>query len=129
RVCVAAFSEQRMRRLRGLIGPRLCSSASPREVTALVSAATITGSAKASSTKARSKSPYQCLQVPESHGRVKILTRRFLSAAHARGLKVHVWTIDDPVDMNRLLDMGVDGIFTDQPSVLKAVLIDRGQWT
>ena len=41
---------------------------------------------------------------------------------------MHVWTIDDPAEMNRLLDLGVDGIMTDKPTVLKQVLTDRGQW-
>ena len=41
---------------------------------------------------------------------------------------MHVWTIDDPTEMDRLLDLGVDGIMTDRPSELKAVLVGRGQW-
>jgi glycerophosphoryl diester phosphodiesterase len=57
-----------------------------------------------------------------------IVDRRFLDVAHARGLPVHVWTIDDPTEMERLLDLGVDGIMTDRPTVLKEVLVRRGQW-
>jgi glycerophosphoryl diester phosphodiesterase len=53
---------------------------------------------------------------------------RFLAAAHRAGLPVHVWTVDDPVEMNLLLDMGVDGIMTDRPAVLKGVLEGRGGW-
>jgi glycerophosphoryl diester phosphodiesterase len=53
---------------------------------------------------------------------------RFLRAAHRRGLPVHVWTIDEADEMRRLLDLGIDGIMTDQPAVLKEVLVSRGQW-
>ncbi|MFP5488508.1 MAG: glycerophosphodiester phosphodiesterase family protein, partial [Acidimicrobiia bacterium] len=42
--------------------------------------------------------------------------------------QVHVWTIDDPDEMHRLLDVGVDGIMTDRPQHLKDVLIGRDAW-
>jgi glycerophosphoryl diester phosphodiesterase len=53
---------------------------------------------------------------------------RFVRTAHGRGLDVHVWTIDDADEMRELLDLGVDGIMTDRPAVLKSVLIERGEW-
>ncbi len=61
-------------------------------------------------------------------GPVLILDRRFVDTAHRHGLPVHVWTIDDPAEIERLLDLGVDGIMTDRPSVLKEVLVRRGVW-
>ena len=56
------------------------------------------------------------------------ITPATLARAHRRGYHVHVWTIDDADEMNRLLDLGVDGIMTDRPQVLKDVLHARGEW-
>jgi glycerophosphoryl diester phosphodiesterase len=53
---------------------------------------------------------------------------RFVAAAHASGLEVHVWTIDSPTKMHELLDLGVDGIMTDRPTELRDVLGRRGLW-
>lgn len=62
------------------------------------------------------------LQVPPSHGDTVIVDERFVSAAHDAGLAVHVWTIDEPDEMRRLVALGVDGVMTDRPSVLAEVL-------
>lgn len=70
-----------------------------------------------------------CAQVPRRAKGVTIVDERFVTTAHAHGLQVHVWTIDDPVEMVELLDLGVDGIMTDRPAVLKDVLVERGEWT
>ena len=48
--------------------------------------------------------------------------------AHRLGVRVVVWTVDDPEQMHELLDMGVDGIITDRPDLLRAVMIQRGTW-
>jgi glycerophosphoryl diester phosphodiesterase len=66
--------------------------------------------------------------VPVKQGSVTIVSDRFLKAAHRRDIVVHVWTIDEASEMERLLDMGVDGIMTDRPAVLRSVLERRGQW-
>ena len=57
-----------------------------------------------------------------------IVNESFVAAAHEQGLQVHVWTIDDPLEMTRLLDLGVDGIMTDKPKLLKNLLVERGAW-
>ena len=57
------------------------------------------------------------LQIPERRGRLQILTPRLISAAHRHGVEVHVWTVNDPGDMRRLIDAGVDGVVTDRADV------------
>ncbi len=69
--------------------------------------------------------PGAAFQVPEYSGRLHVLTPRFVRGAHANNVAVHPWTIDDPDDMRRFLDMGVDGIITDRPDVMIQVLEDR----
>ena len=57
-----------------------------------------------------------------------MVDRRFVRAAHARGLQVHVWTVNEPERMAALLDLGVDGIMTDHIETLRTVLSERGAW-
>ncbi len=64
----------------------------------------------------------QALQIPEAYGDNRIATRRFLDAAHARNLRVHVWTVNDIESMQRLIDLGVDGIMTDYPGRLVKII-------
>jgi len=71
-------------------------------------------------------SRHVALQVPlELHGQT-VVDACLVEAAHARGIAVHVWTIDEADDMDRLVELGVDGIMTDRPSVLTGVLTERG---
>jgi glycerophosphoryl diester phosphodiesterase len=60
--------------------------------------------------------------------RVPVLDRGFVERAHAIGRHVHVWTVDERAEMERLLDLGVDGLITDRTDVLREVLVERGQW-
>jgi glycerophosphoryl diester phosphodiesterase len=69
---------------------------------------------------------HAALQVPPSFGPTVIVDEEFVAAAHAAGLAVHVWTIDDPEEMARLVALGVDGIMSDRPSVLVGVLAAQG---
>ena len=65
----------------------------------------------------------QCAQVPE-----RIATGPFIRRAQAIGLQVHVWTVNKTAAMTSLLDLGADGIMTDQTEALRDILIARGQW-
>jgi glycerophosphoryl diester phosphodiesterase len=65
----------------------------------------------------------RCAQVP-----AQVATPAFVSRAHALGLHVHAWTINSPEVMRTLLDIGVDGIMTDETVALRNVLISRGEW-
>jgi glycerophosphoryl diester phosphodiesterase len=65
--------------------------------------------------------PGIALQIPPSFGDVALVTAESVAAAHDLGLEVHVWTIDDPAEMESLLGLGVDAIMTDQPARAAAV--------
>jgi glycerophosphoryl diester phosphodiesterase len=119
RVCVGSFSDARIRRLQDALGPDLCTSMGPREVARLRLDA-ISGKVHPTATG--------CVQIPESFRGVTVTNAAVVRAAHRAGLQVHVWTVDDPAAMHRLLDLGVDGIMTDRPAVLKEVLRSRAQW-
>lgn len=120
RVCCGSFSDARLARLRTSLGPALCTSLGPRATAKLAAAAY--------GAPVRSL-PAPCAQVPTHVKGRRLVTERFVRRAHELGLQVHVWTIDDPAEMTALLDMGVDGLMTDDAEALKQVLTDRGDWT
>lgn len=68
------------------------------------------------------------VMVPERHRLVNVVTRRFVRRAHRDGLGVHVWTVNRPSRMRRLLDTGVDGLVTDVPGRARRVLDEREVW-
>jgi glycerophosphoryl diester phosphodiesterase len=120
RVLLASFSGRRTKRARALVGPGTATTAGRLTVAALLAAKSVPG--------VRVPTLAVAAQVPTSHKGIRIVDRAFVEACHRSSVAVHVWTIDDAQEMARLLDLGVDGIMTDRPSVLKAVLSERGQW-
>ncbi|MCL5948158.1 MAG: glycerophosphodiester phosphodiesterase [Actinobacteria bacterium] len=65
-------------------------------------------------------------QVPVEFQGITVVDANFVKMAHRYGLAVHVWTINDTEEMERLVDLSVDGIITDRPSVLVSLLAEKG---
>ncbi|HEY2811836.1 MAG TPA: glycerophosphodiester phosphodiesterase [Acidimicrobiales bacterium] len=118
RVCIGAFSDERLERVRTLL-PGVCTSLGPMGILQLGLAA---------QGEDVPELPAPCVQVPTHYLDTEIVSAEFVDTAHRRGMQVHVWTIDEADEMVRLLDLGVDGIMTDRPKVLRDVLEQRGEW-
>lgn len=118
RVCVGSFSRTSLRRFRAR-----CPEV-PTAVSTVGVAALAMGSMPPNG---------QVFQMPMSHNvgpvTVDLVTPRNIERIHGTGRKVHVWTVDEPTTMHRLIDWGVDGIMTDRPDLLKGVLRARGMWS
>lgn len=130
RVCLASFSDHRVGRMRAAFDGTVCTSLGRRETARLLAAAYQPGTVRRILLR-RVPGPERgarAIQVPERLRGVRVLSPAVVRAAHERGLAVHVWTVDEEADMHRLLDMGVDGLVSDRPTVLRAALEGRGPW-
>ncbi len=154
RVCVVSFSASRLRATRRALDRPVCMAASPlgtamvrfggpparrgsrgphrgrlkREPAAPAAVAarrpaTVDGRPPRPLAERLARADVRCLQLP-----VPVATPSFIGRAHQLGLQVHVWTVNDRPTMEGLLDLGVDGIMTDETVTLREVLISRGQW-
>lgn len=122
RVCVASFSEQRLRRFRGRVSRPVATAAGPFDVAAL----RLLPLGRLFEVLRRTRAA--ALQVPHRRGRFTVVTPALVARAHALNKHVHVWTVDEPDEMHHLLDLGVDGLITDRTDLLRDVLVERGQW-
>lgn len=120
RVLIGSFSEERRLRALSLL-PGVATSASAAILRQVVSAAKFGLTAQVR----RSMTGIHAVQVPESVKFLRIVTPRFVRLMHATGVEVHVWTVNEESAMNRLLDMGIDGIMTDRCDVALGVLARR----
>lgn len=120
RICVGSFSALRVRAIRSALGTTAASALTAPEVASLMAASRLGPFSRIAELALPRNA--QCVQVPVSQSGVPIITKAFVDAAHRRGLVVHAWTIDDEPTMVRLLEMGVDGIVTDRPTLLRKVL-------
>jgi glycerophosphoryl diester phosphodiesterase len=115
RVCVASFSASRLRATRRALDRPVCMAASPLGAAMVRFAGPLA--------ERLAGSGVRCVQLP-----VRVATPAFIGRAHRLGLQVHVWTVNDRPTMEALLDLGVDGIMTDDTVALRDVLVSRGQW-
>ena len=120
RVIVGSFSDKRLRIFRHASGGRVATSSGPRETFRIWMAARLGRAAPLSHADA--------LQIPEDFAFIDVPDQKLIEVAHAHGLQVHVWTVNDGANMDRLLDRGVDGIITDRPDTLKELMVRRGSW-
>ena len=125
RVCLTSFSGSRLRTARGLLDRPVCMATSPAVIAAVLCTIGAPAERRQTGLLARRLEQWQvrCAQVPG-----KVASASFVRRAHALGLDVHVWTINDRAEMSRLLDLGADGIMTDDIETLREILIERGQW-
>jgi glycerophosphoryl diester phosphodiesterase len=119
RLIVGSFSDRRLQEFREASAGRVATS----------TGATLARSWLVASRVGRGVSgEASALQLPRHSRGLRVIDRRLIESAHAHGLQVHVWTVNSRLEMAELLDLGVDGIITDRPDVLKALLEERGQW-
>lgn len=133
RVCIGSFAGRRVRAARQRFGGAGCTALTAAEVGTLWVRSRLAGGPRRGLVRDRDRRDRteggRCVQVPVAVNRFVGVDRRFVDRAHHEGLPVHVWTVDEPAEMRGLLDLGVDGLMSDEPARLRAVLEDRGAWS
>ena len=124
RVCVASFSDKRRRAVLKQLSRPAASSAG----TGTMAAFLLLGPWLPRPLMRWFLRQTDLLQIPVRQGPLRLVTRRSVERAHRLGLKMHVWTINDPAEMNALFDLGVDGVMTDRADLLAGVMRERGYW-
>lgn len=120
RVLITSFSEDRRRRTTALLPGVATSASSPVVLKALLASGLgLTGRTR------QVLRGFAAVQVPERYGRLRVVTPHFIRMMHAVGVEVHVWTVNDPATMGRLLDLGVDGIVTDRCDLAVGIIAGR----
>lgn len=119
RLIVGSFSDRRLDEFRAVSEGRVATSTGAAASRSWLAASRIGRGARGEA---------RALQLPVRSRGVRVVDRRLVGVAHDRGLQVHVWTVNSPLEMTELLDLGVDGIITDRPDLLKEVLVERGEW-
>lgn len=117
RVLLTAFSDARRRRLASML-PGVAASAGRASVLRAHAASV----ARNAPLMRRAVAGANALQIPERVGRLRLLSPALVDTAHAAGLEVHVWTVNEEAEMRRLLALGIDGIVTDRADLALRVI-------
>ncbi len=118
RVCLTSFSGLRLSATRRLLPKPVCTATTPAGI----------GAIRAGLPRGLLKARFAALSVRCAQIPFSMATSSFIARARSAGLQVHAWTVNDQPTMTRLLDLGVDGIMTDQTESLRDLLISRGEW-
>ena len=118
RLVVGSFSDRRLDEFRAVAGGAVPTSAGPRTVIEWVAGAGWGRAGRA----------VDAIQVSTTYNGVRIVDRRLVELAGENQVAVHVWTVNMESEMEYLLDLGVDGIITDRPDILREVMERRGLW-
>jgi glycerophosphoryl diester phosphodiesterase len=119
RVCVTSFSGKRLLAAQRILDHPVCLAVTP----AAIAAVRYAGHPGKAMAARLARSGAQCAQVPR-----QIATRTFIRRSHELGLQVHVWTLNTREEIERALDLGADGVMTDEIELLRDILTERGQW-
>mgnify|MGYP005711384437 FL=1 len=109
RVCIGSFNSKNLDEVHQL-NPTILTSMGIRDIVSLKFFKIVNRNSKV-------------IQIPETWKGLNVLSEKFLNKCKSLNLKVHIWTINDEKNMQRLIDLGVDGIMTDNPEVLKTILL------
>lgn len=122
RVCLGSFDATRRRETLKLLSKPVATPAAQREAIAWWLGTFLGADAS------KTLGDVDALQIPWRQNNLPIIFAHHVEKAHAAGKKVYIWTVNRRDHMEKLLDMGVDGIVSDRSDVLKEVLLERGQW-
>ena len=122
RVLLASFSERRLRRIRRAV-PDVVTSLGTEAVIAAIAAARLRPFRRPLlSVLPGPADGAVCAQLPQRYRGLRVVDERLIALLHEAGLVVHVWTVNEAMDMARLIEMGVDGLVTDRPTLAREVI-------
>jgi glycerophosphoryl diester phosphodiesterase len=128
RVCLGSYHDSRLARARAAAGSRVCTSMAQVAAFGLRARAWLDALPPPFSRLPAPPVTGDLAQLPRRFGVLTVIDAALLRTAHAAGREVHVWTVDEPAEMSALLDLGVDGLLSDRPDLLRKLLQERDQW-